>query len=146
MTTTSTTKPEAWPDMHSVDELGYALAKQLPTIIALETAYGTLALDPLMKAQIEKALRPILERRHAKLLSAAEKARAGTVPCTACNGRGGLTNPNGLWEAYHRLPHGEVTRWLAEQGYASLADFKRAAGPFSIPCQACGGKGRVPAP
>jgi hypothetical protein len=138
------TKPEAWPDMHSVDELGYALSKQLPTVIALETEYGRFALDPLMQAEIEKALRPILERRWATLTAHMEKERAGTVPCIACDGRGGTMNP--MWEAYHSRPPGDLSAWLADQGYPTLEAFERVAGPFSIPCQACGGKGRVPAP
>jgi hypothetical protein len=41
----------------------YALAKQLSTAYAIESTYGTLALDEELRAALEKALRPILEKR-----------------------------------------------------------------------------------
>lgn len=43
--------------------IGYALAKQLSTASAIESAYGTLELDEEMRQAVDAALRPILERR-----------------------------------------------------------------------------------
>lgn len=120
--------------------LSYALAKQIPSMTALETDYGSFKLTRSMRQAVEKALCPILERRLAELHADIDKERAGTVPCSQCKGRGGFTNP--LWEAYHSQPPGRASEWVAEQGYASLAAFSETAGPFSTPCAACNGTGR----
>ena len=44
----------------------YAISKQLPTAQALDTSYGEFELDEEMRAAVEKALLPILERRIAE--------------------------------------------------------------------------------
>jgi hypothetical protein len=70
-------KPEAWLDLHSADDVRYALAKQLDGVLALETTYGRFELDPQMRAAVQKALRPLLERRLAVLEKAAARRAAG---------------------------------------------------------------------
>lgn len=120
--------------------LGYALAKQLPSAVALETPYGRFMLDAELQGIVEKALRPVLARRLAKLNADPDKQHAGTVPCRLCEGRCGF--PSALWEEYHKQPPGQLQAWLAEQGYASLSDFRKAAGRFFDPCCACDGTGR----
>ena len=47
----------------NIHEIQYCLAKQLTTAHAVETNYGAIPLDCEMKAAIDKALRPILEKR-----------------------------------------------------------------------------------
>ncbi len=70
-------KPEAWLDLHSVDDVRYALVKQLDSVTALDTNYGRFELDPQMRAVVQKALRPVLERRLATLEKAADRRAAG---------------------------------------------------------------------
>lgn len=48
--------------------LSYALSKQLPTAHTLESSYGALELDETLRRAIERAVRPILERRLNKAL------------------------------------------------------------------------------
>lgn len=43
--------------------IAYALAKQLDRAHTLETDYGSLSLDEDMRKAIDKALRPLLEKR-----------------------------------------------------------------------------------
>ena len=50
----------------------YALSKQLSSAHTLASSYGDLELDDELRAAIEKAVRPILERR----LKQAEKQEA----------------------------------------------------------------------
>lgn len=64
-------KYEEWIHMHNADGLGYALSKQITSLIAIETAYGTFQLDAELKEKVEKVLRPVLQRRLAKLERAA---------------------------------------------------------------------------
>lgn len=45
------------------DELTYALAKQLSSAHTLEGSYGAIDLDEELRAAVDAALRPILERR-----------------------------------------------------------------------------------
>lgn len=47
----------------SHDEILYALAKQLASGHTLESSYGAIPLDEEMREAIDKAIRPILERR-----------------------------------------------------------------------------------
>lgn len=47
----------------SAHHFSYAISKQLPSAYALNSSYGELELDEEMRAAIEKALLPILERR-----------------------------------------------------------------------------------
>ncbi|WP_322999979.1 hypothetical protein [Castellaniella sp.] len=45
------------------DELTYALAKQLSSAHTLEGSYGAIDLDEELRAAVDAAVRPILERR-----------------------------------------------------------------------------------
>jgi len=47
----------------STYHFSYAISKQLPTAHSLNSSYGKLELDEEMRAAIEKALLPILEKR-----------------------------------------------------------------------------------
>ncbi len=46
-----------------INEFSYAIAKQLPSATSLMSNYGELELDEEMRAAIELALTPILEKR-----------------------------------------------------------------------------------
>ena len=52
--------------------LSYALSKQLQSAHTLASSYGDLELDDELRAAVERAVRPILERR----LKQAEKREA----------------------------------------------------------------------
>ncbi|MBT3196733.1 MAG: hypothetical protein HN344_03330 [Gammaproteobacteria bacterium] len=47
----------------SIDEIKYALAKQLSTAHSLATAYGSIELDDELRQAINNALRPIMTTR-----------------------------------------------------------------------------------
>lgn len=49
------------------NEISYALSKQIGTAHTLSTTYGDFPLDTELSAVIEKAIRPILERRLAQM-------------------------------------------------------------------------------
>ena len=51
------------PDSFDPGATGYALSKQIGTAHELATGYGPLPLDPELADAVERALRPILERR-----------------------------------------------------------------------------------
>lgn len=53
----------------TVDEIRYALAKQIPNATAIETDYGSIPLDSLMRADILRALSEIFEARLALALA-----------------------------------------------------------------------------
>lgn len=54
---------------HTADlEISYALAKQLPSAYAIASSYGEFPLDDELRAAVDAAVRPILQRR--RVLSA----------------------------------------------------------------------------
>lgn len=55
--------------------ISYALTKQLHKAYAIETDYGNIPLDAELKLAIDKAIRPILEKRLEKI-----NASASTLP------------------------------------------------------------------
>jgi hypothetical protein len=47
----------------TIEELRYALAKQLASASAIETDYGSIVLDAELRAEVAQALREIFEAR-----------------------------------------------------------------------------------
>lgn len=56
----------------TIDELRYALAKQIPSATSVETDYGAIPLDSFMRAEILRALTEIFEARLALALHSRE--------------------------------------------------------------------------
>lgn len=61
--------------MNAADHLSRVLTKQLASAYAIRTHYGDIALDDKARAALENALRPILEPRLMRTLSAIISAR-----------------------------------------------------------------------
>lgn len=66
----------------TVDELRYALAKQIPTATAIETDYGSIPLDSFMRGEILQALSEIIEA-HLALAIASEGGNAKAANANA---------------------------------------------------------------
>lgn len=59
----------------TIDELRYALAKQLASASAIETNYGSIVLDSELRADVAQALREIFEARLALALAIDHQSR-----------------------------------------------------------------------
>ncbi len=62
----------------TVDELRYALAKQIPSATAVETDYGSIPLDSFMRAEILRAVSEIFEARLALALAKESACATGS--------------------------------------------------------------------
>lgn len=129
------------------DEVAYALAKQVPELAhtcTFTTNFGDLTLRGEAAVKVATLVKRLLEAELEQHGQEAANASNDTQACPACHGFGTIVNPH--WEAFHRVPANEMSAWITEQGYASLAAFTDAAGSFSFPCEACGGEGHVSSP
>ena len=50
-------------DIHNVDEIRYALSKQIPSMDYIHTAYGNIELDFEMAKAVQEALERVLYKR-----------------------------------------------------------------------------------